>query len=262
MYLPIPPQKTCAAAWLRAVEALDATQGHEAQNVVLDVAEPLRQTPADENVVQILDAFLTKHEALPLQSVANTIFPESLCRRHSGQNLYDAYFKVYEHIHKGSSEWGRYFERMIRRPCADGQIINPLARIIAKMRHHVHGDGRTFRNVYELVISDPALDLPIYDPCRDAGRVMNRQCLSFMSFKLDNQNRLLLTALYRNHYYMQRLLGNLIGLARLMAFVGREVKVEVGGLTVISTHALIDVPNPTRRADIEKVIEECKSAYG
>ena len=260
MYLPIPTQKTFAAAWLKAAEVVDARQGHEAQNVILDVAEPLTQTTADGRVVQLADTFLKKHAALPLQSVANTIFPEPLCRRHSAQDLYDVYFKIYERGKRKKGDWGRYFERMIRRRSADGQVINPLACLIAKMKQHVHGGGRTFRNVYELTISDPALDLSIYDAARDAGRVMNRQCLSFMSFKLDDQNRLLLTALYRNHYYIQRLLGNLIGLARLMAFVGRETDLEVGALTVISTHAQIDIPNSARRADIAQLLADCKSA--
>jgi hypothetical protein len=69
------------------------------------------------------------------------------------------------------------------------------------------------------------LDPPAVDTCQRP--VMNRQCLSFLSFKLDNDNRLMLTAVYRNHYYVERLLGNLIGLARLMAFVSNEAGVPV-----------------------------------
>lgn len=208
MYLPIPTQKTCAAAWLKATEAVDATQGHEAQNVIVDVTEPLSQTAADGRMVHLVDMFLKKHAGLPLQSVANTIFPERLYRRHSVPDLYDVYCKIYERVKKNRGEWGRYFERMIRRPSVSGRDINPLAAIIEKLQQHVHGGGRTFRNVYELAISDPALDLPIYDPLRDAGRVMNRQCLSFLSFRLDDQKRLSLTAIYRNHYYIERLLGS------------------------------------------------------
>jgi hypothetical protein len=60
--------------------------------------------------------------------------------------------------------------------------------------------------------------------------------------------------MYRNHFYIEKLLGNLIGLGRLMAFVGREAGVGVGPLTVISTHAVIDLPNHARRSDLAAMI--------
>ncbi len=65
---------------------------------------------------------------------------------------------------------------------------------------------------------------------------------------------LTLTAQYRNHFYIEKLLGNLIGLGRLMAFVARETQLQVGPLTVISTHAEIDQPNGARRSDIMAMI--------
>ncbi len=86
---------------------------------------------------------------------------------------------------------------------------------------------------------------------------MNRQCLSFLSFKLDPQNRLTLTALYRNHYYIQRLLGNLVGLGNLMAFVGLEAGVEVGALTIISTHAEVEAQK-WRRSEVEDLLRTCE----
>ena len=134
MYVPIPTEKTCAAAWLKAVEMVDERHGHEAQNVILDVAEPLTEIAADRHVVQIADTFLKKRGALPLQSVANTIFPDALYRRHSTQDLYEIYCKIYERLKRSRGEWGRYFERMIRRRSAEGEFINPLAGIIAKMK--------------------------------------------------------------------------------------------------------------------------------
>lgn len=90
---------------------------------------------------------------------------------------------------------------------------------------------RTYRNAYEMTI---------YDPARDAGKVSNRQCLSFLSFKLTDDNTLLLTAMYRNHMYVARSLGNFIGLGRLQAFVAAQADATLGSLTCVSTHAEID----------------------
>src|SRR5207253_9110521 len=79
-----------------------------------------------------------------------------------------------------------------------------------------------------------------YDPARDAGKISNRQCLSFLSFKLTREKVLLLTAMYRNHTYVARGLGNLLGLGRLQAFVATQSGAKLGSLTCISTHAEID----------------------
>ena len=73
-----------------------------------------------------------------------------------------------------------------------------------------------------------------------------------------------MTAFYRNHFYIEKLLGNLIGLGRLMAFLGKEGDIAVGPLTIVSTHALIDQPrnngkNATR-ADIIKLLQQCDQA--
>ncbi len=46
--------------------------------------------------------------------------------------------------------------------------------------------------------------------------------------------------MYRNHTYITRCLGNLVGLGRLQAFVAKEARVKMGSLTVVSTHAELD----------------------
>ena len=62
--------------------------------------------------------------------------------------------------------------------------------------------------------------------------------------------------MYRNHYYVEKLLGNLIGLGRLMAFVAEETKIGVGSLTIVSTHAVIDQPRASR-AEIKALLQAC-----
>jgi hypothetical protein len=64
--------------------------------------------------------------------------------------------------------------------------------------------------------------------------------LSHLSFKRHPDFRLSLTAMYRNHSYVSRCLGNLIGLGRLQACVAEQAGLKVGSLTCVSTHAEID----------------------
>jgi len=54
---------------------------------------------------------------------------------------------------------------------------------------------------------------------------------------------------------MQRLLGDMIGLGRLMKFVADEAAVGVGDLTIVSTRAEIDTVGTNR--DIAALIERC-----
>lgn len=248
MYLPIEPQPSCALAWLAAAQQVNALPGHEAHNVIIGVADPVAESPIDHAIIAEVDSFLRTHGCWPVPTVANTIFPQSLYDRHGAPGFYDVYLeRVYPRIKRSQGDWGRYFERMISFPQRKGAPINPLRGIVDKIKRQIDG-ARCFKNVFELTI---------YDPIRDAGPVMNRQCLSFLSFKLTDgePRKLLLTAMYRNHYYLERLLGNLIGLGRLMNFVAVETGVTVGDLTIVSTHAEVD--SAATRDEIAALLDQC-----
>ena len=49
-----------------------------------------------------------------------------------------------------------------------------------------------------------------------------------------------MTALYRNQQYIERAYGNFLGLARLQAFIAREIDLNIGALVCHATHAEID----------------------
>jgi thymidylate synthase len=250
MYVPIPPQATCTQAWLKAAMVINNESGREAYNVIVDIDEPLTYTSTDMHIVELVDDFLRRHDSsgkrvYPLSTVANTIFPYGLFRRHGAPDFYDGYLQVYRRLKK-PQDWGRYFHRMIYHETPCGGVINPLAALVEKLRYHVSA-CRTFRNIYEIAI---------FDPTKDAGRVMNRQCLSFLSFKLHPEKGLMLTAMYRNHYYIARGLGNFIGLSWLQEFIANEAGVPVGPITCISTHAEID-RQPWGTREVDELLQVC-----
>lgn len=120
------------------------------------------------------------------------------------------------------------------------------------------------RAVYEipLVENDDLLtDIPIYSAAADSRRIRGGPCLSHLSFKL-LPDRVTLTAIYRYHYYVQRALGNLLGLAQLLVFVAAEVGVEVGQLVCHSTYAALDMDAGWSRAEVRRLIDECKQVSG
>lgn len=250
MYLPIPSQPDCVSAWREAVRAVDAAPGREAYNVVIDIADPLSGTSPDDPRVAVVDAFLQPYEK-SVETVANTIFPIYFYYRYGAPDFFAKFTnRVLNKVRKTCRWSGYYFERMIRVPGASGESINQLWEIVERMKN----PAVKANNKFELSLFDPERDV---DDSPYGG-----QCLSFLSFKLlpGDPKTLTLTAMYRNHYYVEKLLGNLIGLGRLMEFVAREAGLKVGSLTVISTHAVIDQPKAkglkATRPQIDAMIAE------
>ncbi len=228
MYLAIPTQRSCARAWAAAAAAL-VENGDEAYNVVIDVEDPWSHDDSDNAVITLVDKFLKAHDQNPIITVSNTIFPQSLYAKYGAPSFYGVYHRDFDKLSE-TKRWGRYFERMTRHEKVEGGTYNPLQDLIAKMRRQEDA-GVRYSSAYELAV---------YDPLRDGRSLYGGQCLSFLSFKLHPERGLMLTAMYRNHTYVTRCLGNLIGLGRLQAFVAKEASVKLGSLTCISTHAEVD----------------------
>ncbi len=228
MYQGIQTQQSCARAWVAACTSIMGT-GDEGYNVVIDVTDPVTHDDKDHEVINLVDKFLKLHEENPIITVSNTIFPQSLLDAHGSPGFYEIEHRDFDLLTE-TKRWGRYFERMTRHRKADGKQYNPLQEMIDKMKRQEEA-GVRYKAAYELAVYDPLLD----------GRTLyGGQCLSFLSFKLHSDHGLLLTAMYRNHTYVTRCLGNLIGLGRLQRFIAKEAGVKMGSLTVISTHAELD----------------------
>lgn len=226
MYKGVPPQNSCAQAWVAACQEIMLTRD-EGYNIIIDVTDPITHSKQDNDAITMVDKFLKVHGKYPIKSVANTIFPQSLLDAHGPNEFYKIYHRDYDSLTE-TKRWGRYFERMTRHKKGDGKLYNPLDDMIEKMKPKKAGH---YTAAYELAVYDPLLD----------GRMFRGgQCLSFLSFKIHPEVGLMLTAMYRNHTYITRCLGNLIGLGRLQAFVAAQAELKVGSLTVISTHAELD----------------------
>jgi len=252
MYLPIPSQPDCVSAWREAVRAVDQQPGHVAYNVIIDVEDPTSNaTPADPRVATV-NEFLKRCDK-SVETVANTIFPAGLYHRYGAPEFFDIFLeRVLKKVQRNERWSGYYFERMIQYPVPQGEPPNQLWDIVTRLK------SVNALNKFELSLFDPVRDV---DNSPYGG-----QCLSFMSFKVigSREKKLALTAMYRNHFYIEKLLGNLIGLGRLMSFVAKEAGLKVGPLTVISTHAEIDHPphkgKKAKRHEITSMVAEFDQA--
>lgn len=241
--------KSCARAWAAACASIIGTK-NEGYNVVIDVADPVRHDKNDNQAITLVDGFLRRHDQNPVVTVANTIFPQALYEAHGSPAFYEVYHRDFDRFSHESKMWGQYFDRMTRWRTADGKVINPLQDLVAKLKGNETKNQR-YKAVSELAVAGPPSDnagtpddgmadgdLTIYTPASDRKRSRGGPCLSHLSFKRHPEHGILLTAVYRNHFYVTRLLGNLIGLGQLQAFVAKEAGgLGVGSLTVVSTHA-------------------------
>lgn len=243
-------------AWKAAAQHLLTTQAHEDFNLVLEVQNPLAIEDSDRPIMNQVDQAIRagSKQKMSLRTVSGTIFPQDFYLRYGRPLMYEKYRTMLNRGRKGGS-WGTYADRMMTRSGKDGfSTINPLDILVEKLRANMQPHRGTYRSSYELGIADPEADLlpwpqhdeiggdiPTYNPALDANQLYGLPCLSHVSFKLIDHKRVNMVAIYRSHHYCSKGLGNLLGLAQLLAFVSKEAGLEPGTLTCISTHAVLDV---------------------
>lgn len=256
---------TCVDAWLSASAFLLKQPERRAYTIVLEIADPLALPPRDRAVHDVVDGFLRRKRGLPISTVVNTIFPfpAQLYERHGPDGVYEQYPALHPKIqcHDEAGKWGTYAMRMIARTDHQGKTIHPLRDLVAKVGQQAKLSGGK-RAAYELGTFDLFADIPIYDPGRDRGPILGGPCLSHVSIKLTPEHAVHLTGFYRSHYYVQRALGNFLGLAHLQHFIAQEAGVKMGPLVVHSSMAQLDL----RRdhwgvADVRKLLDHCLVAY-
>lgn len=245
--------RTPVRAWVETAKALRDADNFHLGGVHVHIQNPNLMSDQEIAVIRHVDAFLRKYGQYPVATVANTIFPQSLDHGDGADALAGRYMKVFSRAMK--SGWGRYFQRFVAWPDPKGgPAINQLAVIIDMLREARTGVFHTEK--YELVVSDPA---------RLMRNVRNRPCLSLVELKPEKgTNRLHVYATYRNHYYIQKTLGNILGLVDLQAFIAKEAGFEVGTLTLNSTSANLETNSGKDgvgkwgKNDVRQLITECE----
>lgn len=265
-FLALKDQSTTVLAWFQAVQALDKCS-KQAYNFIYSVTDPGTLTDNDKNVIKVFNKYALANELHSTDTVANTIFPLDTYLSKGGDDFYEFYLaEVFPRVRK---QWGTYFYRMICRKnddgstmTKDGTALNPLVLLIEKVARRISGTGKT-KTHYELALDDPALELSTYDAHHDSKYQIGGPCLSHLSFKIEGEGVLALTAFYRSHWYIGRALGNLVGLARLQRFVADQSGAKVGSLTIVASEAILDLSATGRSAATTRaMLAECAAIYG
>lgn len=220
-------------AWLMALEHL-YLNGRRQLNLITTIMDP-DPDRCDPCVVKELDSVLDSRGWQCVDTVANTIFPVFLTGASDDrEQLYSRYGTLLPRLHRyPSNRRGTYFERLLAYPlptCSGAEIrVNQIEDIISALQSQRRRKG-PLRSAYQA---------QIFVPGRDRSP-MGFPCMSFLSFQLDGEH-LYLTATYRSQYYIQRALGNFLGLARLHRFVAHHAELCQGSLTVHAFYAQVEV---------------------
>jgi len=249
---------TLTKAWLAGTAHLVECPKWTDTTVILHVAMPATMRSAEESTADLVDEFLVGHGQHTHHSVAETIFPAYEYRRNGVAGVYHVYPEdVFPRLrrHKDTRRWGTYAYRLLRRRDADGREYSPLECCIEKMR-----DKARKRAAYEVGLGF-GFDLATYDDDEDRRLRMGGPCLSHLSFKAIG-DRVHLSAMYRSHYYMHRAYGNLLGLARLQAFVADQLALQPGTLVCHSTMAVLEHGQHWgwSKDDVDKLLTHCQQA--
>ena len=261
--------ETCTKAWIEAIQHLQEQAEWRDYTLVLEIAQPMLLPPEDKKVYNIVDSFLAEKASVRISTVINTIFPATLFARHGTDGVFKEYPRLWPKIkkHARCQQGGTYADRIIQGTGTGVGVSGPLKTLIDKLRKQLEGSSPK-RGAYEIGTLDYLTDIAVYHGSTDSSRIMGGPCLSHLSFKLTADRRLMLTALYRSHYYVYRALGNLYALAWLQHFVAQEVGIETASLVCHSTMAKLDTLSANAKAavkgwgttDVKTLITRCTAA--
>ncbi|WP_405881026.1 hypothetical protein OG762_22000 [Streptomyces sp. NBC_01136] len=287
----VEPAEDLGEAWLRTLELVHARGGRRV-NVLTTISDPLA---LEESAVRAaIDAVLVPgpHKSGTIhsvQTVASTIFPQDLYQAPSvawdpalpdeqkqrldeaADDLYAAYGDMLPLLRTADgNNRGTYFGRMVSWPGKEAGGYNQLADRVTYLRN-VRSAGRRTHNLSDIAVGGEAEPPEDHPPAlRDAGvqvyaptdrRQRGFPCLVHIDLTLLD-GRLSMLAVYRHQYLVTKAYGNLVGLARLLAFLAQQTGFEVGELAVQATMADTQQSDFGGRKGIKALIDSARSKGG
>jgi hypothetical protein len=248
------------SAWAAACKALDRKANPErtAFHTLVRISTPTIDDSAFRaELEQVRFAAVPagdKDSFVPIETVANTIFPQALATS-SGRHdrLVARYRDLYGRAKRfPGNQHDTYFGRLVAYPSPKGaEPVDQIGWIINRLKQQMQLPG-PMTAAYEADVAHPTLDGSTgTEPAAVDGHIhvggkdtliRGFPCLSNCSFQLEHGQVLHLAAYYRYHYMLERAYGNYLGLGRLLAYVADQAGVRPGTLTVMAGYAQLEGP--------------------
>lgn len=225
-------------AWAKVFRALDQSRLKELTSLTVSFGGFKGNTVGqDDSFLKIMDTCLEANAMQSVQTVANTIFPESLWKLAKGDReaLYHLYIENlpdYASMEPHKNQRGLYFARLVNYdvdPRTGGQIYRGLSKSDPVM------------NQLETIISHckpgvrrSMFQASIFDPLRDhsSSAQLGFPCLQHLTVVPDfRTDTLALNAFYATQQLFEKAYGNFLGLARLGTFIAGQTGLELDRVT-------------------------------
>lgn len=196
-------------------------------------------TPEIDAVRMALDELLRRTEQFEVNTVANTIFPQSVWRIARGDR--HAFFEEYRETlpryaaMERLNRSGTYFSRLI----AFDLDANTGERLSHIPEGCIPESGNQLEHVIKVITEkklkrDSALQVAIFDPVRDhsVAPYQSFPCMQHLTFVKKAKGSLVLNAFYATQQIVRKAYGNYLGLCRLGHFVASQVGLTFSQLNV------------------------------
>jgi len=212
---------SCVDAWQAASQHIIA-KGGEDYNVVVTVQAPCE---FDRSWLTRFSPSSVATEGDAIRDVMNTIFPsKTLGNTTSRTAFYDRYKRAFDRRQHRHRTWGTYFHRLISfGPDAKNQLESAISALARWGKNHKAA------LVFHLSSSEV-----------DDVRIMGGPCWQYGALLCSDSDTVSLLAVYRNHDYFNKALGNFLGLSRLLQFIATQTGRTPGQLICHSAHAYFD----------------------
>jgi thymidylate synthase len=218
MFPPLVDDSNLTKAWARVFVHLQDSASSEISPLLFSLTGFHEgEAVESQSVRELLDSTLRECELQKVHTVANTIFPQKLWKRANDDRhlLYGMYAQVFPRLraiapHKNSR--GLYFQRLT---AFGPNKINQLEFVISEYNKR--------KNVRRSM-----LQASIFDPDSDHTRTAQLifPCLQHVSF-IPTEHGLVINGFYATQVIFERCYGNLLGLARLGAFMASQLQMPL-----------------------------------
>jgi hypothetical protein len=283
----VPAAATVSEAWLNTLRVVHEA-GDAAVHTVTTVTAPGTE---HDGVRTFLDEFLAPGRrpsgtnVQPVSTVASTLFPQALyhspgfawdpaltgAQAEVHDDAAEALFAAYDDMlpmlrtAQGNNR-GTYFGRMTNWPGTDVRT-NQLADRITYLRR-ARGRNLSRSNLSDIAVAgdgsltddpDPAAGLQVY--AATDRREYGFPCLVHIDLSVQG-GRLHLLAVYRHWYLVTKGYGNLLGLSRLLSFLGEQTGYPTGELVAVAGMADCEPATYGHRRGIAELVDKATTVLG
>lgn len=239
---PIIEDTNLSNAWMQVLNRILDKPGPEITPLLITL------TGFDEsaNVRSVLDESLNKNKLGSVQTVSETIFPDSLYRLYGKdrEKLYSRYLRNLPRLKKidsNSNGKGTYFERMIAFDSSPDKI-NQLEMVINSLK----SKSNKRRSKLQISIFDPRVD-------HTNQPFQGFPCLQHVTFYTSKNNGLILNSFYAIQYLYERGYGNWLGLINLGKFIANEANIEFERFNCFIGIEKLEIPKIEARELVKKI---------